>query len=181
MRGSGDTIERFEDRTWRGKPREQHYETLYRWKWHDGALTYFVLIQFGREFTDDDYGREISNQDAAKWLLAECYDLPDDLKGHAQVPTNASFPVGERVPGIPLATLTDALQEVWDKLANRFATGKELAKEILGDALRDGVIRKRIAEIRKTGREIRLRPSLGYYRPDAPPPEFVTTSDCEIT
>jgi hypothetical protein len=180
MRGCGDTIESFEDRTWRGKPRERHSESLYRWKWSDGALTYFVLIQFGREFTDDDYGQEISNQDAAKWLMEECYELPDDLKGHAQVQINANLPVGERVPGILLAPLTDALQETWDKLEYRFATAKELAKEILDDALRGSVIRKRIEAIRKTGRGIGHLGNLGYFRPDAPPPGFQAppASDC---
>lgn len=179
MRGQGDKLIRYGERTWPGKPREKHYETLYQWKESDGELTYFVLIHFGHEFTENDYGQEVSRSDAALWLLKEGFNVPDDLKEYANTPLAAKSLVVERNPGFLPPPLTEALQEVWDALTNRFATAKELAKEILDDALKGDVIRKRIQAIRKTGRGIGHLASLGYFRPDAPPPELLNPPDRE--
>lgn len=95
-------------RTWRGKSQSPCTEVLYRQEWQDEDASirpsYFLLYRHNNDyFTDDDYGRSLTRQRAAEWLIQERYDLPDDL---ADVdPQNLPLP--------------EAQQEVWDLLENR--------------------------------------------------------------
>lgn len=159
--------ETFGDRSWPGKPRAQHFETLYRWKLSEGYL-YFVLIHFGHEFTDDDYARELSLAGAISWLRAEKYELPDCLNGEASNVDVEAPTSGSDSPG----PLTTARQEVWDLLKHEALLGKEIAARVCGSAVSEDSIRKRISAIRAAGRVIESRPGIGYYRPDAPPPDW---------
>ncbi len=79
--------------------------------------------------------------------------------------------------GAPKA-LTDARREVWDLLRNRVMAAKEISVKVFGNGLKEDAIRKRIAAIRKAGWRIEWMAGRGYYRPDAPPPDF-TGPECE--
>ncbi len=68
--------------------------------------------------------------------------------------------------------LTDARRQVWDLLRNRVMAAKEISVKVFGNGLKEEAIRKRIAAIRQAGWRIQWMPGLGYYRPDAPPPDF---------
>ncbi len=79
--------------------------------------------------------------------------------------------------GAPKA-LTDARREVWDLLRNRVMAAKEISVKVFGNGLKEDAIRKRIAAIREAGWRIEWMAGRGYYRPDAPPPDF-TGPACE--
>jgi biotin operon repressor len=70
---------------------------------------------------------------------------------------------------IVTASLPEGLQEVWDALSGRELSAKQLSVALAGNPSVDAM-RKRIQEIRATGRRIETRPGGGYFRPDAPPP-----------
>ena len=147
-------------RIWRGNPQSPCTEILYRQEWQDEDTSikpsYFLLYRYNNDyFTDDDYGRSLTRQQAAEWLIKERYDLPDDL---ADVDT-------QNLP------LPEAQQEVWNFLEGKILATKDLVKLVLGKPdVTEEAIRKRIEAIRKKGYKIELKPDVGYYRPDAPPP-----------
>ena len=68
--------------------------------------------------------------------------------------------------------LTDAQREVWLLLDNREMSAKEIAVKLGDGWSKADAIRKRIAAIRQAGWRIEWMPGRGYYRPDAPPPDF---------
>jgi biotin operon repressor len=167
-----DGEENWEDcgkRRWPGKPRPQHFETLYQWDLSEGGLLYFILIHFDHEFTEDDYAQQVTPQHASVWLRDDGYELPNDLKaeGNGSNVNNISDAAGAD----RMAPLPQAQQEVWDLLENCALTGKEIASKVVGGPASDDSIRKRIEAIRKSGRKIDMQRGLGYYRSDAPPPE----------
>lgn len=65
--------------------------------------------------------------------------------------------------------LTDGQKEIWDALANRVLSGKELARTL--DRPEDS-IRQQISELRKSGYKVQNRLGRGYFRPDCPPKEL---------
>lgn len=164
-RNGEEEWEPFGNRTWPGRPREQQFETLYQWDWSTENFLYFVLIHFGHEFTEDDYCRELTHQQAADWLRAEGYELPEDLVEFASN-TDA---LNARTTGTVSPPLAPAQDEVWNFLANKALGAKEIARKVPGGFTSEDAIRKRIASIRNSGRMISYKPGLGYYRPDAPP------------
>jgi len=145
-------------KTWRGKSQGAYTEVLYRQEWKDEdppiKSSYFLLYRNSNDyFTDDDYGRSLTRQQAAEWLIQERYNLPDDL-------------ADEHPQNLPLP---DSQQEVWDLLNGEILTAKELAKLVSAAPVSLGSIIKLIQAIRKNGREIVTKRGVGYYRPDAPP------------
>jgi len=157
-------------RTWFGKAQGTYTEILYQQKLQDedGSLdySYFLLYRFDRDnFTDDDYGRSLTRQQAAEWLIQEKYDLPDDLREFVEI-ANITKNINENSQDLPLP---DSQQEIWDLLENHIFTAKELATRVLGAPISDEAIRKRIQAIRKSKRKIEYKRGVGYYRPDAPP------------
>ena len=160
-------MERFAVRTWRGRPRPAHFETLYLWDTKDDCR-YFVLIHSDHEFRDDDYAKEVLDSEAAEWLIAEQYALPDDLKCYAPG-RDGMGGVDSRAAPPPL---TPALREVWALLEKQALTAKELAPRVDGAPVSEDSIRKRVAALRRSGRAIGTEAALGYYRPDASPPEW---------
>ena len=160
-----EEFERYGEHSWRGRPRTSHFETLYRWD-TGSQCKYLVLIHFDHEFTEKDWARELSDQDAAHWLLAEGYELPQDLKAFSP----ASPGVGREAASATLAPLSPALQEVWDLLKQRPYTAKELAQKVGAAPVSEDSMRKRISSIRSTGRVILHHGGWGYSREGAVPP-----------
>ncbi len=103
----------------------------------------------------------------AAWLAARRLRLTEPSRGQSNNAVGAEDGNVER----KLCLLTDAQREVWDALGNGPVTGKELAVEILGKHSAEDSIRKRIQAIRRSGRRIEHKAGVGYYRPDAPPPD----------
>lgn len=83
---------------------------------------------------------------------------------HAEEPI-----VGARRP------LTDRQRELWNALDGCILSAKELAADKELTSTEDAVTHL-VAAIRKRGRGIETVPGRGYYRPDAPPPEFADGS-----
>ncbi|MEE8092900.1 MAG: hypothetical protein V3T47_01570 [Gammaproteobacteria bacterium] len=71
-----------------------------------------------------------------------------------------------------LEPLTDSQREIWDLLQNRILTAKEIAVELLEGRTKEGAIRKRICRMKQVGWLLLNKGQRGYYRPDAPPPDF---------
>ncbi|MFM9996709.1 MAG: hypothetical protein ACKVU4_13030 [Phycisphaerales bacterium] len=150
-------------RTWPGRPRAQHFEVLYRLVRDDGIDDYLVLYRFGQWFTERDYGRILPPERAAAWFEEEGYPLPEDLK--------AAPPPSRAGASAALIPLSEALSQVWKALDGRAMTAKQLATHLTGRPTDEDAMRKRTEKIRATGRQVLHRAGLGYYRPDAPPPE----------
>ena len=91
---------------------------------------------------------------------AEAHDLSDERRA-TEAPSGTAAP----------APLSPAQQEVWVLLAGEAHLAKELAQKVAGGPVSDDSIRKRIAEMRKKGWHIENQGGVGYYRPDAPPPD----------
>lgn len=100
--------------------------------------------------------------------VAEGCDLLDELRGETSKRSDSS---AAAVPG-RRAPLSLAQQEVWDLLQGQALLAKEIARKVCGAHNAEDAIRKRIATIRNTGRNIANQRGHGYYRPDAPPTEW---------
>jgi len=154
-----DSLRHHAERTWRGRPRNGHFETLV----HYHSDFYFILIHMkGNELSEEDYGRDVTLQQAAQWLMEEGYDLPEELEKYS---TASGRNDSTMIP------LTDRQQEVWAILKGEQLTAKEIAAEL--DSTPEAV-RQLIKGIRRTGRTVKSQGVSGYYRPDAPPDK-----DCE--
>ena len=164
-----ETWEIYCEHRWAGKPGPKHFEFLYQWDLHNCGYLYFILLQFGHEFTDDDYLREVTPETAIEWLRNEGYELSSELKD-LDAGTDADA-TAEASGGSPLAPLSSAQQQVWNALANCVLGAKEIAGRVDGGLSNAGAVRKLVAAIRRTGRVIEFRRGVGYFRPDAPPPE----------
>jgi hypothetical protein len=79
-------------------------------------------------------------------------------------------PVDNRPP------LPEPCQMVYVMLEGNILKAKDIAVQIGLEPSDEDVVRKRIDRIRKTGREISNRRGVGYFRPDAPPPQWGTVS-----
>lgn len=79
---------------------------------------------------------------------------------------------GEAGVTVGLEPLTGSQREVWDLLENRILMAKEIAIELLEDRTKEEAIRKRIGRMRQVGWLVLNKGQRGFYRPDAPPPDF---------
>lgn len=109
------------DPRWPGKPRAQHFETLY--DQGDGINPrYFLRIGFAREFTDKDYARELTSPQAAQWLVEEGYKVPSELRTALPPAHSIEETGGEPKSAGKIKALTIVQAEVWDLLRNRAKT-----------------------------------------------------------
>ncbi|MHC4159793.1 MAG: hypothetical protein ACYSSO_12025 [Planctomycetota bacterium] len=71
------------------------------------------------------------------------------------------------------SNLSRQLKAVWDLLEGKAMPGKIIASELLNNPRKDNTIAKRISELNDAGCIIKNKRGIGYYRPDAPPPELI--------
>ncbi len=67
--------------------------------------------------------------------------------------------------------LTAGEQRLWDALAGRLLTGRELASENELNSSEE-TVRRWVAQLRRQGYKIKNRRGRGYFRPDAPPADL---------
>ena len=101
-------------------------------------------------------------------LLATIHDWLIQIDRPAAQATHAEPIDQARAP----KALAVGRRQVWDLLRNRVMAAKEISVKVYGNPLKEDAIRKRIAAIRQAGWRIEWMPGLGYYRADAPPPDF---------
>jgi biotin operon repressor len=167
-------------RVWYGPPHPHYLEQLIDISGHGNPSTEYswFILQFSRdpditkgsEEEDDFDGASqairVTPVEAARWFDRGVYSAPTDLLELARGYDPSSFDWRSEQEYEPLS---EALQEVWGLLEHRSITGKQIAIELLHDPSQEDSIRKRISDIRKTGRTIDNRRGEGYFRPDAPP------------
>ena len=97
-------------------------------------------------------------------------------------PSTRRSRAGQRGAALPpnqfaLPPLPAMQEEVWTALASGALMAKQIALAVYGDATSDATVRKHITRIRASGRVIKHRAGVGYYRIDTPlPPEAVPDS-----
>jgi hypothetical protein len=153
-------------RSWIGTPKQQHFETLLQWSGVDRDR-YYLLIGFGPELTEDDYARALTSKEAATWLLAEGYELSDELQGEGLCSDSGTDLRPQGQPPLP-----PAQKEVWELLNGQALSAKEIAVRVRAAPVSEDSIRKRVAAMRKAGRRVENTLGLGYFRPDAPPQDL---------
>jgi hypothetical protein len=134
----------------------------------------------------------ITLAEASQWLLRYGFTPPADLAALLEQ-ENAGVPDGISAMATPSAApgpdhpnrattsdmtatggrpetmtpLPERARRVWDALAGRILTAKDLANELRSNEL---AIRKQIYALQRAGRPVTNRRGAGYYREDAPPP-----------
>lgn len=66
-----------------------------------------------------------------------------------------------------LAPLPDGARAVWEALAGKVLSAKQLAQQLDSN---EHAVRKQITALNRLGRAVQNRRGAGYFRPDAPPP-----------
>lgn len=169
-------------RAWYGRPHPHYVEQMIDISGHGNPSTKYswFILQFSRDpditkgseevddFDGASHAISITPAEAVRWFDRSVYSTPPDLFELARQFNPETYDWHSEQEGEPL---TEALQEVWDLLEGKAMIGKHIAQKVLGDPTQEDAIRKRISDIRKTGRTIDNRRGVGCFRPDAPPKE----------
>ncbi len=124
------------------------------------------------DFDANSTAYRITPTEAAMWLDRHGYYRPPDL---IALMVQLGQQSGGATSNAAAAPLPDAAKEVWDALAGKVLSAKQLARALRSN---EDAIRKRIAVLKRAGCAVANRRGAGYYREDAPPPGLpVPTGD----
>lgn len=176
-----DVFNRHTCRVWDAPPHRDYHEMLFdisNGKLHPGCW-YRVQMSHhpdltGSEECDDlmDHNSRalrFSEFEALKWFERHALMPPEDLVQRVQ---NMAARQGPQA--LPVVDpLPEAQREVWDLLQSRCLSAKQIAMHLLKHPSHEAAIRKRVQDLnRRSGYRVENKRGHGYFRPDAPPPEW---------
>ncbi len=126
------------------------------------------------DFDANSKAVRVASKEALKWFKDKVFAAPVDLVRLAKRyrPLDAALDGEINQLTDADAPLPDGQRKVWDLLKGQALTAKEISAKLAEEReeVRDEAVRKRIEQIKESGRTIFNKRGTGYYRPDAPPP-----------